>query len=56
MGKVLLDFINVNDGDREVNKEWYSLARLNGYPDTAAGVTEFLSNYLKILQAEKGGS
>ena len=56
MGKVLLDFIDVNDGDREVNKEWYSLARLNGYPDTAAGVTEFLSNYLKILKAEKGGS
>jgi len=56
MGKVLIDFIEVNDGDRDVNKEWYSLARLNGYPDTAAGVTEFLSNYLKILQAEKGGS
>nr|BAR33891.1 hypothetical protein [uncultured Mediterranean phage uvMED] len=56
MGKVLLDFIEVNDGDRDVNKEWYSLARLNGYPDTAAGVTEFLSNYLKILKAEKGGS
>jgi len=56
MGKVLLDFIDVNDGDREVNKEWYSLARLNGYPDTPAGVTEFLSNYLKILKAEKGGS
>ena len=56
MGKVLLDFIEVNDGDRDVNKEWYSLARLNGYADTAAGVTEFLSNYLKILKAEKGGS
>lgn len=55
MGKVLKDFVEVTN-DREMNKEWYSMARLNGYPDTAAGVTEFLSNYLKILQAEKGGN
>ena len=55
MGKVLKDFVEVTN-DREMNKEWYSMARLNGYPDTAAGVTDFLSNYVKILQAEKGGN
>ena len=41
--------------DREINKTWYSLAKLNGYPDTEQGVTDFLSSYLKILQAEKKG-
>ena len=55
MGKVLFDFVEVTS-DREMNKEWYSMAKLNGYPDTVAGVTEFLSNYLKILKAEKGGN
>ena len=55
MGKVLFDFVEVTS-DREINKEWYSMAKLNGYPDTVAGVTEFLSNYLKILKAEKGGN
>ena len=55
MGKVLQDFVEVTS-DREKNKEWYSMAKLNGYPDTVAGVTEFLSNYLKILKAEKGGN
>ena len=45
----------INDPDG-LHKTWYSLAKLNGYPDTPQGVTDFLSSYLKILKAEKGGS
>ena len=50
------NFVEAGITDRETNKTWYSLARLNGYPDTKEGVQAFLENYLDLLDKEKGGS